>query len=471
MPQSIIQQIRIIDLFGKFSYNIPEISSLNSPAILYGDNGSGKSTILNLTFHALSAAGDKGHRSALRKIPFKSFTVILSDGHEISAKRKAEIDAPVLDLTIHRAGVLIAEWSYSADRYNRYVESDWDNIPRSFLDSYTNFPIRISSVEQTQFPMILHSPDQSENLKKGEGAFLKALQESAPIIFYLNADRRLDGDNVVDSGDEAEIRSIFGRRDFKNATDILRASRNFSLKQALENAAKWVANRAIIGANLGSENTHSTYESVLDKLANDYATEQSVVDPTYKKNLMKAIEKIEKDTRNLSKYELFAHLKMDKFLEALSSKNKEAVAISAKLIEPYIAGLSKRIEATKSLYDILDRFVTTINDFLSGKSLSYNLSRGFTISDESGNKLEASQLSSGEQQLVLMFAYVLSARDRPSVFIIDEPEISLNIKWQRKIIRSLLSVAEKSTIQFIFASHSLELISQHSDAVVEIGRA
>jgi ABC-type dipeptide/oligopeptide/nickel transport system ATPase subunit len=161
---------------------------------------------------------------------------------------------------------------------------------------------------------------------------------------------------------------------------------------------------------------------------------------------------------------------MDKFKSALLKENENTVSMSARLIEPYLKGLKTRIDAVRPLYDVLDNFVSIINEFLSGKSLNYRLSQGFFIKDENGELLESNQLSSGEQQLLLIFAHVLAAREHPSVFIIDEPEISLNIKWQRKIVRSLLSVAQQSEIQFIFASHSLELISQHADAVVEIGR-
>ncbi|HAV1455310.1 TPA: ATP-binding protein, partial [Enterobacter hormaechei subsp. steigerwaltii] len=54
------------------------------------------------------------------------------------------------------------------------------------------------------------------------------------------------------------------------------------------------------------------------------------------------------------------------------------------------------------------------------------------------------------------------------IFMIDEPEISLNIKWQRIIINSLLDITDGANIQFIFASHSLEIISQHRHRVVKL---
>ena len=67
-----------------------------------------------------------------------------------------------------------------------------------------------------------------------------------------------------------------------------------------------------------------------------------------------------------------------------------------------------------------------------------------------------------------MFCYALTAGDNPSVFMIDEPELSLNVKWQRQLLQSLMEVTSGSNIQFIFASHSMELIAQHRNRVVKL---
>ena len=105
---------------------------------------------------------------------------------------------------------------------------------------------------------------------------------------------------------------------------------------------------------------------------------------------------------------------------------------------------------------------------MTDKEIRFQLSQGFMIINRFGDILQPAQLSSGEQQLLLLFCYVLVARDTPSIFMIDEPEISLNIKWQRIIINSLLDITDGANIQFIFASHSLEIISQHRHRVVKL---
>ena len=55
------------------------------------------------------------------------------------------------------------------------------------------------------------------------------------------------------------------------------------------------------------------------------------------------------------------------------------------------------------------------------------------VQDMDEDEIKLDWLSSGEQQLLFMLCAVALMRDNDSLVLIDEPEISLNIKWQRKI--------------------------------------
>jgi ABC-type glutathione transport system ATPase component len=103
---------------------------------------------------------------------------------------------------------------------------------------------------------------------------------------------------------------------------------------------------------------------------------------------------------------------------------------------------------------------------LRGKKLSYRAGRGgLQIQLESGETLGPEQLSSGECHIILLLTNALLARDGSKLFLIDEPELSLNVKWQRQVIRSLLACTEGSGVQFVIATHSIELLSGYRDNV------
>lgn len=215
-------------------------------------------------------------------------------------------------------------------------------------------------------------------------------------------------------------------------------------------------------------NVHQVYGDVLRHLVstNSRLPESGLTGTTT--GLINQLVRIDAKSAEHARYELATHLSTDAFREALAGQENTKSAVAVRLLEPYVKSVEGRLEAIDPIYQLIDRFVTIINALLSDKAISFKLSQGFAIKNRLKKPLEPAQLSSGEQQLLLLFCYVLTARDSPTVFMIDEPEISLNIKWQRQLVQSLLNITEGASIQFIFASHSMELLAQHKSKVVKL---
>lgn len=62
-------------------------SDVDNLMILYGDNGTGKSTILRMIYYLLSCKSNCGHKSQLANIPFKDFKIHFDDGSFVEAVR------------------------------------------------------------------------------------------------------------------------------------------------------------------------------------------------------------------------------------------------------------------------------------------------------------------------------------------------------------------------------------------------
>lgn len=52
-------------------------------------------------------------------------------------------------------------------------------------------------------------------------------------------------------------------------------------------------------------------------------------------------------------------------------------------------------------------------------------------------EIEPEQLSSGEKQLLLILLKVFLKEDKPFILLMDEPELSLHIEWQRQLIEAI----------------------------------
>lgn len=454
MTESLISYIKVEKLFGLYTYSLPNSGTFSNASILYGDNGVGKSTILYLAFHLLSAANNRGHRTALYQSKFEKIEVGLASGYILEAHFKEDKSRKILSLTIKKAKDILVVWDYFPKDHTSNSLFDEDIF---FLDSNENLILRKSRTKKDE-----------EKFKRGEKPYIEILNEIKPTTYILTADRRLDSDSISDINDEVELRRIMHAEDTRRLKSLISRARAIALAQALNAASRWMSKKALQSANRGSENVHSVYGNVLRHLVMPNKSQTQLDDAPDIGLLIKRLTHIETTTHELSKYELATPLSTSEFRKALNTRSQSKKILVANLLDPYVESLNSRLNAVEPIFKLINKFVVSINDLLTDKTMSFKVSQGFTFKNRVNEPLDPSQLSSGEQQLLLLFCYVLVARDTPSVFMIDEPEISLNIKWQRQLIQSLLDITSESNIQFMFASHSMELLAQHRNRVVKL---
>jgi len=130
----------------------------------------------------------------------------------------------------------------------------------------------------------------------------------------------------------------------------------------------------------------------------------------------------------------------------------------------------------------LTEAISLLNLRMDGKTIKLS-SQGSSISviSSSGRTLSVYHLSSGEMQLLLIFTYIVNKIGRqhsvkiqetlPPLVLIDEPELSMHISWQRCFIDDLLEIFKEDrttydsfkipTPQFIIATHSPSIVANH----------
>ncbi len=111
----------------------------------------------------------------------------------------------------------------------------------------------------------------------------------------------------------------------------------------------------------------------------------------------------------------------------------------------------------------IDSFFALINELFAetGKEISIDTRSNqlvFTITHSAdvnmGEKstISIDKLSSGEKQLLLILTTVFLQEERPSVLLMDEPEISLHISWQDQLVGVLRRLNPRC--QLILTTHS-----------------
>jgi hypothetical protein len=110
-------------------------------------------------------------------------------------------------------------------------------------------------------------------------------------------------------------------------------------------------------------------------------------------------------------------------------------------------------EESKAKEQRVSTMVTLCNSYLSGKKLFYDSNKfdlRFILTDEDGGEIQTlspDALSSGEKQIVSLFCHMLLSKPpredtavRKYFVIIDEPELSISVDWQKKFLTNIRSV-------------------------------
>jgi predicted ATP-binding protein involved in virulence len=132
---------------------------------------------------------------------------------------------------------------------------------------------------------------------------------------------------------------------------------------------------------------------------------------------------------------------------------------------------SVSIEDYEKKTSIYDEFLAKLNlllellkqKYFTNKTISINSQQGYCFSTNDGQPLESTKLSSGEQHELILLHELLFEAQPETLFLIDEPETSLHIAWQKLFIQDLLEIAKLRPVSFLIASHSPQIINGRWD--------
>lgn len=188
---------------------------------------------------------------------------------------------------------------------------------------------------------------------------------------------------------------------------------------------------------------------------------QSITATAARTQLETQIERLLRDGSPLEKYRLLSMRQVREISGQISNARSNHSQFPAlhRILTPYFASLEQQIESLAPAQELIDTYVTSVNRFLDRKRLEFTASDGIRLHGRDGRQLHPENLSSGERHLLLLLSNAILATAEGQLMIIDEPELSLGIEWQRDLLPELLRCSQSGAVQFLIASHSVQVMS------------
>ncbi|MBV6340428.1 AAA family ATPase [Candidatus Magnetobacterium casense] len=434
-----IERFQIIDLHG---YKNLDIKIEDNTIILVGENGSGKTTVLRLLYYFLS-----GQWSLL--VPYKFARLVVTvDGSEHTL--------PYDSLEKYGSRVKHNFFRHVAPPIRQEFLEFWrrrgGNITPQELEIFCgkyDIPLRyaIKELESNEFELSI-----KEQGKELEDIYSKLQKSLNTQILYLPTYRRI----------EQGLKSIFGMSYEKewrqNRRYIIPQKRSISYVELIEFGMEDVDEA--IEENLGELKDFA--RKTLNSLTLGYLGD--VVDERYSEVKIEDIQNKSEEAIKLILNRIQAdilsedqkkHLldKIEKVKQDGSLKTDE----HAKVICHYLLKLLQFQEELSKKESQMRAFCGVCNEYMGDKRLDYDSANFlFSIKLKEPNKtsqdIELEYLSSGEKQIVSLFSHLYLSGEGRYIVIIDEPELSLSLPWQRRFLTDIKNGTFCSGL--IVATHS-----------------
>jgi predicted ATP-binding protein involved in virulence len=431
-------ELRVYGLFGHFNHVI-KLNNEENITIITAPNGYGKTILLKI----IDAIFNRKF-SFLLSLYFSSIEV-KTDSYLLNIERHGKKKNSII-LIISLAGDKNKEFKYDQSKMNKHLEKypvvdaehylPWlDRVgPREWHDDSTGRVLYINDViELYGDEMPYHRISSRKNILP---KWLVEITKSLNI--HLIQDQRL----ILRTG----LQRAKHRR-----TRVIDTIEKYAAELAAEIKLKSAGSSEI------SQRLDSSFPSRLLKKEIRFS-------PLSIQDLKKRLSELKIKREKLSGHNIIASDHVSQFVAHDEIKDEDT-----KVLTLYVNDAKKKLQVYDDILQRIDLFTEILNEKrLAFKKIEIDIEKGFHFITDKFEPLQLTQLSSGEQhEVVLLYELIFRAKDNVLV-LIDEPEISLHIAWQKEFLTDLKRIIKLQNVSAIISTHSPQIIDNNWHLVVDL---
>ncbi|MFF5435313.1 AAA family ATPase [Streptomyces griseofuscus] len=443
-----LTEIRVKRLLGRFDHKIA-FPRQDEFIILHGPNGVGKTKVLEL-IHALSEPLQV-HKIA--RIPFGSAELAYSDGSVLEVIRNYQETLPLgeqLEKKVRQVHLSL-RLPDVRDPIRWYTKFDSDDINMARVREYLSRSLAIEQVGvdlwEDASGSILSTSDLLEIYgdRLPASAFRTSQEKRIPSRL-----REFLADNDVHLIETQRLLGLQPPRTSHPRTG--RLARSIKVEEFAQDLSRRLG-EALAENSRVSQELDRTYPTRLLAAQSEFPDEQKIRARYAEQNEFR---------RRLAE------------ISVLDEKSGGIIIPDG--MEPwqknvlwtYLQDSDKKLSTFRYILDRVNLLQEIVNSRFLYKRLEVDRKRGLKVITDEGAELGLSMLSSGEQhELVLLYDLLFNVSPGALV-LIDEPEISLHVSWQKRFIEDLRRISSLVEFRSIVATHSPQIAGKWIDRMITL---
>ncbi len=424
-----LKRLKIKGLFDRFNYDIP-LDNEEGVTILTGPNGYGKTKILNIID---SFFNRKFY--FFQNLIFKKIEFVIENEYFIKIENNNKNNIEI-KITLFQFEKPIESFIYTKKN-----EADF----KKALEKHTPF-------EELEDDTWMH-------FETGETIPLEDVIENYGQLIP----QKILTTKIISVKENPELYKIF--KNFE--THLVREQRLLSYKTAL--------NKTRETGTLKIEYAINNYAKRLKELirigTQEYFKITQDLDSTFPTRLLNENNRISQEDYQMRFEKLKAkQAKLAKYgIINITRENASYIDENAKVLLVYLNDAEKKLNVFDELVKKLELFTAILEEArLSNKYIKVDKDKGFSLYTEANFELNLADLSSGEQHYIILFNELIFNSNENSLVLIDEPEISLHVAWQRDFLDNIFKINQLQKNNVIIATHSPSIIAYNRDIAYDL---
>lgn len=444
-----LQSIVIKKLFGRFDYKLD--FSENRIMIITGPNGYGKSTILKMINSFCSDDFSKLLSYAFSKfiVNCKTNKIEITKSEKCFMINKHSFPYP-------KTGKNTTQKDSSINSYEQYMSFllnetfktlTLDYEKKDFMEknfsSNSKFNIFISNLIDNTFSGLNNEKVFKKKLADIKDAFtqLSVIKQEIGSVHFIQEQR------LIEKREIGNGKGLLSREPEIKYVSVINENSD-KLKMEL---ADFMKRHSSLSSNLDS--------SYIKRLFAENSGNMTVSE------FRSQLHTLQKKQEKLKKYGL-ADIDTVSYITKLDQKRLDRFSAELTI---FLEDANAKYAVFEPIIDKLDLYEQIVNQKLTFKKIHLSSTNGIMIISDEGTNLSLNDLSSGEQEILVLF-YKLIFESDVNLLLIDEPEISLHIAWQKELLDDFQNVVNiNPKMQMIIATHSPQIISNNWDLQVDLG--